>query len=238
MPTLDVPAVSVAGLACHDDSQFCCMLNGVLVLPAMLLWPLRRRRDTRPREGTDIMKLARSPSVFLLLAVVACGIGCGEISSTRHEYNADTMDGYVKGKEKTSLFIRAKETHRKDGGDEDTQSGAPYTVRVVSWALTDTGRPLLIRALTLEHEGKKIVVHPPTAEPLKGKLTLRERTDYFNADVEVPLGDQLDFLEGSTVVVEAEIHGPYAEAPEVLKREFKGRKSAFKISRFKALLSY
>lgn len=149
----------------------------------------------------------------LAVALVGCGL---EVRN--HTYAAE---GPAEG-EGPSLYVAATREH-SGVIKESLTHGAPYRVSVTLDAPAEQSKPFRVRTVKFEHEGKIHVAHEANTEPLVASPSDGAPSPKKRMAVWVAL-DDLTFVDGSTVTVEAETQLAGSTDWVTTKRTFRAAK--------------
>jgi hypothetical protein len=169
------------------------------------------------------------PTVVLLSAAccaLLCGCCCGTTTYTRSTYESDFSESYTSDRGRAYLVMgSAHRTGSTGGMDSEDVYEPPYELDVGFDTPEEVGEPVRVLSAELVHQGQTIVVHDRASDPLEDPLEYDEGQGKYVARVEMPLGDSLPFVEGSTVQATVVVELPWEEAEVTLEQTFTGEHS-------------
>jgi hypothetical protein len=172
--------------------------------------------------ATRWMVLLLTTSCYFFLS----GCCCGTTTYTRSTYQSDATESYTSDLGRAYLVMGSTHTTASTGGlDSEDVYDEPYSLDVGFDTTDEYTEPVRVLAAQLVHQGETIVVHDPTSDPLEDHLRYDEGRGKQVARIEMPLGDSLPFVDGSTVQAIVVVDLPWEESETTLEVEFVGNQS-------------
>ena len=164
-----------------------------------------------------------SLSLITLAAAALLHVGCGRTDYLRESYGREGS-WYETGENNAWILIESDHTYESGLYQSHDRRGPPYKLVVHVHALEEPDGPVLLRQAQLAHQGRTIAVTQRGAQAPRALFGWNSGYACWTAKISIPLGDQLSFVEGSTVRGRATVSLPYQVQEETLKAEFKGRR--------------
>jgi hypothetical protein len=155
-------------------------------------------------------------SLVPALGLVVALVGCGEL-----EYRVETYERVNLERGDGPWIVIGSERTRTSKGifSERVEHKAPYSLSFGQQYEDAKTEPFVVHAVRVTHDGARVFVHAATEPPLTAAPRDGTNPDKPAMVLRVPL-PELKFVEGSEVVVEADVTLPGASAPAHMREAF------------------